>query len=194
MELIDRLRKHFAFLQRDLGYREIKVSQRKRDREFLPVVLYANDTTAIRIHYEVREAWMIVSFYPLAEGTVTEAARDGARSGYALPHIVVLEKPELELGPMKSHDTGLSPERRLNDYIGFQAQCVRRYAKDFLRGDFSRGPQADAVGKEWLKAREEELNRPPEEAPDPATDGRRPRRKTPARAAKAPAPRRRRKS
>ena len=194
MELIERLRKHFEFLlQPNYGYREIKVRQSKADREQFPVLLYANDTTAIHIHFEARESWMIARFYPLEDGEVTEAAREGLTRGYALPHIIALEKPELELGPME-YDPGVSPERNLDDYIEFHAKSVRRYAKDFLRGDFSRGPQVDAVAEKWLKLRLENLERPLEKVPKPATPARKSKAKKSPSAPTARAPSRPRKS
>jgi hypothetical protein len=158
-------------------------------------LLYANPTTAVRIHFEVREAWMLVSFYPIEDGKVTEAAQEGSRRGYALPHIAALEAPDLVFESMYTRKPRFSdPDRELDDYIDFHAKCVRRFADDFVRGDFTRGPQVEAVAARWLKLRMDDLERPLGNVPQAATAARPPRKKTTADAASKRAPSRRRKS
>jgi hypothetical protein len=57
--------------------------------------------------------------------------------GFPLNHIVALKNKDALLGSAYDHPEFGDPESGLDQYLERVADNLRRYAEDFLRGDFS---------------------------------------------------------
>jgi len=134
------LAKDFHFLETEYGAARAKLKLDRWDLKWLPQVLYVNSTTAIHISYEVRECYLNVRLYPLEDGNAPPDAMDGLH-GFPLNHIVALKNKAALLGSAYDHPEFADPEHGLALYFERVADNLRRYADDFLRGDFSLVPK-----------------------------------------------------
>jgi hypothetical protein len=153
------IRRHFGFLVRDFGFSEVKRRRSKSDAQWLPQVVYANATTAVRVSYDVREARCDVAVYPLEDGEVPSGAFEGV-GGLPLPGIVELEKPDQYFGTLYSHSPEFDdPKHGLDRYIEYHATALRQSAVELLRGNFACARRVDAVLDRWLAQEEAESER-----------------------------------
>ena len=149
MNVVETIRRHFAFLESEYGF---KIKKRRNDRH-TPFVRYVADNVGVLVQYDVRDACFDASVYQLDDGQFPE--RNGyvvTRAGYSLNNIIYLDVPSAMVASQYGYDEG-DERATLEGNAQEVARKLKQYAVDFLQGDFERGPAVRTAVQEMLAAR-----------------------------------------
>lgn len=144
------VKSEFSFLVEEFGFclADIKKTAMGYD------ALFTNDTTAVRISYEFREAYLFVTIYRLIHGKFVDNPRpihhNSVLTGFALDDVLTLRNPAAAMKPAYAYGVTSEyyhPERGLKLFVGKFADNLKRFAADMLRGDFRLFKELDLIVK-----------------------------------------------
>lgn len=146
-EFCDCAKQHFRFLEDDYGCTLESSLTEKWGGE----LIYRNETTGIRLVYEVPSAFLFVFIYKLIGGEMVENPTPLLANSKitkfdfndALPDSAKM-KPAYEYG---SESLYFDDEVGLSNYLREFATRLQQYGKDALKGDFSILPKIDKIIK-----------------------------------------------
>lgn len=137
--------KKFQFLIEEFSFGKAK----KKADEGVYRLIYQNKTTAVVIGLEWREQYIYVELFQLVNGEIQENPilinSESKLTGFNLEDLLALRIPSLKLD-CKYFNKPLTVEL-VNDIVTHYSDCVRKYARDILMGDFSIFTKLDAIVK-----------------------------------------------
>lgn len=140
----------FEFLIKKYGFR-IKSTQ--SDNQTYRVV-YQNKTTAVKIFFEVRDQWIILSLFRLIDGKIKEApiiiCRDSELNEFYLENLLILRDPETDDALEKLYSGKV---RNFKKVLQLLASGLKKNAEDILKGDFTIFPELEKIVKSRIKPR-----------------------------------------
>ena len=97
-------------------------------------ITYKNETTGIRVSYEIRENDIFLYLIRLVKGEIP-AYIDAPSRWFYLDNLVKLRSPSTTL-PQKEPEDWLTPDD-IDEILTAYANALKEYGEDVLRGDFS---------------------------------------------------------
>lgn len=104
------------------------------DDRYLVEITYKNQTTGIKVSFELRENQIFVYLIRLINGEIP-AYLDAPSRWFYLDNLVKLRSPSTTL-PRKEFGDWLTPDD-IDDILTAYASALKKYGEDVLRGDFS---------------------------------------------------------
>jgi hypothetical protein len=152
MNTIQILRDHFDFLDKDYELKPYRLPSDRSSRRWSPSIAYASQTTGVYAVFDVRDAYLLISLHELTDGKFpVEGPRAVTAQMYPLNSIIYLTDPNALIYSLRSSDSVQTEVDPMTPYFSECASKLKRYADDFLRGDFTRAPLVANATREVLE-------------------------------------------
>ncbi|GEM_PF-1092991 len=157
---IDNLIDAFDFLWNEYRF----VILKKQEDNYGYSLEAKNDTTGIKLEYEVRDQYIKVVIIKIINGEIEynfyEALRDNNLkiNGFGLDWILSFKNPEANYKPAYEYKVGRPFSDEVNgirNYIFMVAGLLKEYASNMLLGDFTDFDELDVIVKKYFKEYEE---------------------------------------
>jgi hypothetical protein len=149
-EFCEKVVKEFEFLVQKHGFR---IKSKKGDNHTFEV-RYQNQTTAVRVLFEVKDQMIFTDLCRLVNGKLKDEpiiiCHHSELNTFDLQDVLILREPILQFKIEKLYN---AHKKNFNKMVQLLSQGLKKNAQDILRGDFSIFPELEKLVKSRIKRR-----------------------------------------